>query len=187
MGIYHSGDITSAPRGASEFIDIDIAKASAKARYLAMNLYVYSGPDFSEHEVAFAGWMMRDAINNNEIFEPKTVKQRVSLTGDSRNAIPVIFDLKERKAIWTDLYTKGRNQYGGNNTHSNKPTTQRMLQGMLGMESMVSLFELLATHASVRSDGFADTREEADVVFGFGEADVSPFDITKINSEYVVG
>lgn len=185
LGTYHSGDITRAPNGASEFIDINIDQASSKHRYLVMNLYVYSGPDFGEHEVAFAGWMMRDAINSNEIFEPKTVEQRVSLTGDSRNAIPVIFDLKERKAIWVDLYTKGHLSCGGNNTHSNKPTTQRVLQGMLGLDSKVSLFELLATHASVRAEGFAKTREEADVVFGFG-GDVTPFDITTINSEYVV-
>lgn len=43
-GGHHSGDIIAAPKGASEFIDIDITKAAARgARYVAMAVNVYSG------------------------------------------------------------------------------------------------------------------------------------------------
>lgn len=187
FGAYHSGDIVQAPKGASEFIDIDLNQAfRAGARYVMMNVYVFAGGGFDEHKTCFVGWMGRDKPMSNEIYDPKTVVQKIDLTGESQNAIPVIFDLKERKVIWTDLYTTKRMRFGGNNVHSNKATTQRVLQGMLGLDSKLSLFELLSTHVTARSDGFAKSREEADVVYGF-EGDVTPFDITTINSDFVVG
>lgn len=182
---YHSGDITRAPKGASEFIDVDIAKAAKKAKYMVMNVYVFAGEGFDAHSTCFVGWMGRNKLNSNEIYDPKTVEQKIDLKGSSKNSIPVIFDLEKRQIIWTDLYTTRQMYFGGNNVHSNKPTTQRMLQGMITLDSKVSLYELLATHASARSDGIVETKEEADVVFGF-EGDVTPYDITTINSEYVV-
>ena len=72
---FHSGDITSAPNGASEFIDITIDGALKKgARYLTMNVLVYNGPTFDQHEECFAGWMMRSEPKSNEVFDAKTVE-----------------------------------------------------------------------------------------------------------------
>ena len=74
---YHSGDITSAPTGASEFIDLDILSAlKYGARYVVMNVIVYDGATFAEHSTCFAGWMTRNKPNSNEIYDPRTVQQK---------------------------------------------------------------------------------------------------------------
>ena len=188
----HSGDITSAPHGASEFIDINIEKALEKGRYVAMNVYVYSGPNFSEHETCFAGWMTRGKVNSNEIFEPKTVEQKIDVRSATRNVIPVLFDLKERKAIWTDISMNGKGfgqgnkqSMGGNNVVNNKATVEDMVEAFTSLDNKVTLGELFYLHGMTRGVMVVD-REEADFVFGLDdEADITPYDITDINADYL--
>lgn len=189
----HSGDITHAPNGAAEFIDITIDKAvKFGARYVAMNVLVYHGPSFKEHETVYAGWMTREKPNSNEIFDPKTVEQRVSLTSESRNAIPVLFDLVERKAIWVDLALKGRSGWDagprwrpGNNVESNRVTIQDNLESILNLDNKISLGELFRLHAEARGAELVETPDEADEVFSLDQG-VTPFQTSTINSEYVL-
>ena len=181
----HSGDITSAPNGASEFIDVTINGALKKgARYLTMNVLVYSGPTFSEHETCFAGWMMRSKPKSNEVFEPKTVTQKIDVRANSRNVIPVVFDLLTRKAIWTDISTSSSYFHGGNNVESNRASIQETLESVIDAKHKLSLYELFELHATARGETVS-TREEADTVFSL-DTGVTPFDVNLINSEYVV-
>ena len=189
----HSGDITRAPRGASEFIDVNIEKALEKGRYLAMHVLVYSGPTFAEHETCFAGWMTRNKVKSNEIFEPKTVQQKIDVRSATKNVIPVIFDLKERKAIWTDISTNGKrfNTEGdknwgrsGNNVENNKATIQDMVEAFVTLDNKISLGELFTLHANARGE-IVEDREDADIVFAMDDADITPYDITDINSDYL--
>lgn len=181
----HSGDITSAPNGASEFIDVTIDGALNKgARYLTMNVLVYSGPTFSEHETCFAGWMMRSKPKSNEVFDPKTVTQKIDLQANSRNAIPVVFDLLTRKAIWTDISTSSSHFHGGNNVQSNRASIQETLEAVIDAKHKLSLYELFKLHAAARGQ-IVNTREDADTIFSLNEG-VTPFDINLINSEYII-
>lgn len=181
---YHSGDITRAPDGASEFIDVDIASArDYGARYVAMNVIVYSGPAFEQHEECFAGWMTRSAPNSNEIYEPETVAQKIDIRTASRNVMPVVFDLHTGKAIWVDIAMKGSYWYGGNNIHSNRASIQEKLQAIVSSDHKLSLYELFSLHAAARGT-MAASPEEADTLFGLDEG-VTPYDINQINAEYV--
>lgn len=181
----HSGDITYAPNGASEFIDITIDQAAKSGvRYVVMNVYVYSGPNLSDHEKCYAGWMTREHPGSNEIYDPKTVEQKVDLTSSSRNAIPVVFDLVERKAIWCDLTAKGFTRFGGNNIESNKASTEQTLRAIVSASSKLSLYELFELHAEARGE-LVESREEADTVFSTTEG-VTPYDINTISSDYLV-
>ena len=185
----HSGDITYAPEGASEFIDINIEKAvAAGMRYVVMNVYVYSGPNFADHEECFAGWMTRSHVNSNEIYEPTTVEGKVDLTSNSRNAIPVVFDLVERKAIWTDLTTSSRYgnraRFGGNNVHAQKATTEQNLKAIATSANKVTLYELFELHGKARGKIVKDPAK-ADTVFSLHEG-ITPYDINTINAEFVV-
>lgn len=104
MGIKHSGDITSAPYGASEFIDVNIdalAKARPDVRYIAMAVNSYTGQAFNSI-VAKGGYMTRDG-KSGKTFEAKTVDQKYDITAGTKFAVPLIFDLIERKVIWLDL------------------------------------------------------------------------------------
>lgn len=194
---HHSGDITNAPRGASEFIDIDIASALAhnsNIRYVSMQVYVYSGPNFADHEECFAGWMTRNKPNSNEIYDPKTVQEKIDLRANSRNAMPVMFDLKTREAIWVDVTTPSRgvesafNKFGrsGNTVDASRATIQDMIEAFVSLDNKMTLGDLLELHALARGE-LVEDREEADFVVGYDEkADLTPFNVMEINSDYVV-
>ena len=181
---YHSGDITRAPKGASEFIDISVSQAQeAGARYVAMNVLVYSGPTFAEHKKCYAGWMMRSKPNSNEIYDPKTVEQRIDVRTPCRSVMPVIFDLVERKAIWVDLKITNNGLYGGNNIESNRASIQDKLKAIVRSDNKMTLYELFELHAIARGQLAAD-KEDADTVFSIDEG-IGPYDINKINAEFI--
>ncbi|WP_372368013.1 hypothetical protein [Candidatus Uabimicrobium sp. HlEnr_7] len=177
----HSGDIVDAPRGASEFIDITIDQAlSCGARYVVVNVYVYSGPYFSEHEECYVGWMTRKEIESKEIYSPKTVQQKVDLRSKSRNVVPCIFDLKERKMIWCDLVTK-RRFHKPNNIESNTATIEETIQAITNLNNKTNLQELFKLHALARGKLVDDIRE-ADIIFDINRA----YKITDINSCFII-
>jgi stress response protein SCP2 len=181
---YHSGDITNAKKGASEFVDINLPVAAKHARYLAMNVLVYRGSDFADHETCFVGWMMRAKPNSNEIYDPKTVQQKLDLTQTCRNVIPVVFDLQQRKAIWTDLPASQHGYSYTNNVENNYASIEQKLKAIVNSQHKLSLYELLELHAQARGEQ-VETRDEADMIFAF-DGTVTPFDVNTINAEYVV-
>lgn len=104
---YHSGDITSAPEGASEFIDINIDKALDNGiRYVVPTIYNYTQQQLDNIPEAFSGFMMRDKVNNGEIFEPSTIKHSYDLNNGATNNTPYIIDLKNREIVWLDTALK---------------------------------------------------------------------------------
>ena len=54
LGAVHSGDITEAPDGATEFIDLDLDKLAA--RYVIPQVNVYSGEGFDDIEECALTW-----------------------------------------------------------------------------------------------------------------------------------
>lgn len=183
----HSGDITYAPGpdGASEFIDITLDKLlEGGLRYIAMNVLVYSGPTFGEHERCFAGWMMRSNAGSGEIFEPRTVQGKCDLTVESKNAIPVIFDALTREAIWCDMATRRNTRRGGNNVESNRANIEDVTTSLMNLHNRATLWDLFMMHALGRGE-VTEVREEADTVFAW-DGDVTPFDINTINADYLV-
>ena len=183
----HSGDLVDAQHGGAEFIDVDIDKTLASGyRYAVMSVLVFSGPTFEEHKICYAGWMTRSKPSSNEIFDPKTVKQKIDLTCKSKKAIPVIFDLRERKAIWLDLST-GRgsdNLMVPNNVNTNKASLYDAVTAGMNLENKPTLFDLFDLHARARCKWITEDPEDADIKFGW-DGDVKPTDTTAILSEYL--
>lgn len=180
---YHSGDITRAPKGACEFIDIAINTASNKARYVAMNVLVFSGPTFAEHSICYAGWMTREKPRSNEVFEPASVKQKIDVRATCRNIIPVVFDLQERRAIWVDLATSSNAFHYANNVESNRASIEEKLKAIVESRNKLSLYELFELHAMARGELVTD-KEEAETIFGLNEG-IGPYDINAINADYI--
>lgn len=180
----HSGDIVDAPNGASEFIDITMDQAlEIGARYVAMNVLVYNGPTFAEHEKCYVGWMLREKPQSNEIYDAATVSQKIDLTAQSRNMVPAVFDLKERKVIYCDLSTSSRMHMGGNNVESNKASIEQTMKAIVKSENKVNLYQLFKLHAEARGQ-IVINKDDADTVFSLDEG-ITPYDLNVITSEYI--
>tara|TARA_Y100000034_G_scaffold136524_1_gene213581 strand:+ start:249 stop:2417 length:2169 start_codon:yes stop_codon:yes gene_type:complete len=189
----HSGDITNAPRGASEYIDVDLNKAKAMGvRYVSMNVFVYFGPTFSEHEECFAGFMTRQHPGSNEIYDPKTVELKVDITCSAKRVVPFVFDLETREAIWVDMVSKRQGEGdratkvsgAGNNVENNKASLVDILRAIVLQKNKVSLFELFKLHVHGRGE-LVESAEEADTVFSLKQG-ITPFSIDEINAKFIV-
>ena len=114
----HSGDITSAPNGACEFLDINIGNLRPQAAYVAMAVFSYMGQTFDTLQDSFAGFMCRDDKGNEgEVYEAPTVHTKFSLSTKSTSVCPLIFDVANKQVVWVDVtahcnYLTGAN-FGG--------------------------------------------------------------------------
>ena len=182
FGGHHSGDITDAPKGAAEFIDVDLSKMAGKGvRYVMMVVTSFTNQPFYELPECFAGWMAREKPNSGEIFEARTVQDKVDLASDTRYAIPVIFDLEGGEAIWCDLAL--RNYPTFNNIDNNLKGASLMLRSMLALNTP-NLYQLFCLHAEARGER-VDNREQASVTFSVDDGSVSAFDMEKISAEFL--
>lgn len=187
---YHSGDRTNGGPvdgiGVSEFLDVDIdSVVKYGARYVVYQVYNYTCQNFADLPHAMFGWMNREDVNSGEIYEPKTVEQKMDLTSQSTVCIPVIFDCVNREVIWCDmnLSLNGcHSYYGGNNVESNLTGVAATCYSMVNM-SKPNLYDLIDLH--IRARGLrVDNKEEADVIFDVEEG-ITPFDIDVFVGEYL--
>lgn len=166
---YHSGDITNGGSvngdGVAEFIDVEIdAVAKNAGRYIAFQVYSYTGQKFGELPNCRFGWMEREDVNSGEIFEPKTVEMKIDLTADSTVAIPVIFDCVESKFIWCDMNLQNVSYgYGGINLESNLKGVTATCYGLTHLNK-ANIFDLVTFNAVARGSVVTD-RNEADIIF----------------------
>jgi hypothetical protein len=126
----HSGDVTAAPDGASEFINLDLDKLGR--RCVIPQVYVYSGEVFSEVAENFFGFMTMAREQKGAPFEPRTVRARSALHGDGHTAMPLVFYRGEDGrwyAKWLHLYLRGRaSGWYGTRVEENR-VTSRLLTG----------------------------------------------------------
>ena len=182
MGGYHSGDITSAPEGASEFIDIEISKCLQQGiRYVMMSVNSYTNQPYCDLPICFAGFMTRQFPDSGEIYEPMTVENKFDLTANSRIAIPLILDLYEKKVIWTDLSLKG-NPSTNNNVHNNLSSATIINKSMTTL-AKPNLYDLLTLHVRARGEMTLDIKE-ANTIFATDKG-IKPSDIDVLVSEYL--
>ncbi len=179
---HHSGDITSAPKGASEFIDIDKKKAlSSGYGYIILSVYSYTEQPFNELPECFAGVMGRSKPNSGEIYDPRTVLNKFDLTANTKVCIPLIIDLVNNEMIWTDLGVTNQLQES-NNAFNNRSTMSLVAESMVKMNKP-TLYELFDLHATARGER-VDTKKEADTIFSVDKG-ITPFDTEKIISEFL--
>ncbi|MFJ2367198.1 TerD family protein [Pseudomonas sp. NPDC087697] len=104
FGGYHSGDIVDAPDGASEFIDLDLDVLVEKGiRYVVTSINSFTEQPYCDLPECFAGWMARADAASGEVFEPRSVFDRIDIASDTQICLPFVMDLQERRVIWADL------------------------------------------------------------------------------------
>ncbi len=141
IGCYHSGDIITAPNGASEFIDLNLKKASKVARYAVLINDVFSGDNFCDIPECYTGVMFREKAKSGEIFETQTVEAKFNLTQNSSSMnIAFLVDLHTMQLIWIDrqmYYTQcTKVAYGNTNI---VPLIKQALNNHISMYELVSL------------------------------------------------
>ena len=185
FGGCHSGDIVDAPQGAAEFIDMDLERTKAQGvRYIVMSINSFTMQSYCDLPECFAGWMSRMDANSGEIFEARSVRDKVDIASNTRVCLPAVFDLVEQRVIWMDLALKCPPFCGPrwNNVANNLSGVSLMLRAILGLRKP-TLHLLFRLHIEARGT-VAATREDADTVFSLDDG-LTPFDLDRISAEYL--
>lgn len=171
LDCYHSGDITSAPKGASEFIDLNIEKASKIARYAVICNNVFTCDKFSEIEECFSGVMFREKSNSGEIYEPSTVEHKFNLTQDSYGTnVAFLVDLHTKELIWIDQQLVSCQSSVCSYSESNN----LVLLIKQALRKQISMFDLIMLHSSRLN--FVEKEEAEFVVSDIDCAQLRPYD-----------
>ncbi|WP_261717648.1 hypothetical protein [Streptomyces sp. FZ201] len=150
----HSGDITEAPYGASEFINLRLG--AVRGAFVVPQVNIYSGEGFEEVEESFFGFMLREGEQKGRPFEPRTVRMKSELRGPGRVALPLAFlrgaDGRWR-AKWLHLYLHG--SPSANRVEGNRVSVATLLRGIVEREQLTVryLVELMAADAVTVWDG----------------------------------
>jgi hypothetical protein len=181
FGGVHSGDIVDAPDGASEFIDVSLKRLrKGGVRYVVMTLNSYTEQPFRDLPECFAGWMAREKPGSGEVYEPRTVQDRLDVTADTRIAVPLLVDVVEQKVVWCDLAL--RNTAGlWNNVEANKGGITMALRALVGIRKP-NLYDLFCLHARARGRRVSRPAD-ADTVFSVAEG--TPFRLEEIAADYL--
>lgn len=180
-GCYHSGDVVDAPNGAAEFIDLDAESIrAAGGRYVIASLNSFTSQAFCDLPECFAGWMARTCANSGEIFEPRTVQDKVDLSAKARMCLPVIFDLVGKKVIWADIALSTFPSW--NNVRNNLSGVSLMLRSMVQINKP-NLYELFELHVKARGTQ-VETQTQANTVFAL-DAGIGPYDLDVIRADFL--
>lgn len=153
----HSGDITSAPDGATEFINLRLGEI--KQEVIIPQVLVYSGEGFEEVAESFFGFMTLNDAQRGAPFEPSTVRMKSELRGAGRISLPVAF-VRGRggtwAATWLHLFMRGRPSF--NMVEGNLSTSSQLVRGIverdyLRMDYLTTLMGANAETVSVYDGG----------------------------------
>ncbi|QXI52512.1 TerD family protein [Pseudomonas alvandae] len=181
FGGYHSGDIVDAPHGASEFIDLDVDALLEKGiRYVVTSINSYTEQPYCDLPECFAGWMARADVGSGEVFEPRSVIDRLDIASDTQICLPFVMDLQERRVIWADLGLTSSPRW--NNVQNNLSGISLMLRALVHTPrpDLETLFDL---HVRARGERVASP-EQAQAVFSPHQG-VTPFDTDLIRAEFL--
>ncbi|WP_217213597.1 TerD family protein [Streptomyces sp. AC550_RSS872] len=150
----HSGDVTEAPDGASEFINLRLD--AVRGTFIVPQVNLYSGEGFEEVEESFFGFMLRDGEQRGLPFEPRTVRMKSELRGPGRVALPLAFQRGKDgrwRAKWLHLYLKGHPST--NRVEGNRVSVATLLRGIVEREQLTVryLTELMDATATTLWDG----------------------------------
>lgn len=174
----HSGDITDAPNGAAEFIDLRIGELN-DVKYVVIGLNSYLGIPFEMFNCYF-GWMRRDKLGEEgEIFEPSTVEGRIDIISDKINNIPVIINLETNTIYFADFDTT----LSEITIDGIGPVFKPLIDSIENI-NQISMYDLFKYHIDGSHAVLVDNKEDAELVIG-KDGDITPFDITTIMGEYM--
>ncbi|MEU1318600.1 TerD family protein [Streptomyces tibetensis] len=139
VGGRHSGDVTEAPDGASEFIDLSLDRV--RSTYIVPQVNVYAGEGFEDVEESFFGFMLREGEQKGRPFEPRTVRMKSELRGVGRVALPLVFQRGDDgtwRAKWLHLYLKGISE--ANRVEDNQVSVSKVVRALVEREQLTTRY-----------------------------------------------
>ncbi|MEW2179201.1 hypothetical protein AB0890_23065 [Streptomyces sp. NPDC005406] len=133
VGGEHSGDVTEAPDGASEFISLSLDRV--RSTCIVPQVNIFSGEGFEQVEESFFGFMLRDGEQKGRPFEPRTVRMKSELRGTGRVALPLVFRREDDgrwHAKWLHLYLKGISS--ANRVEQNQMSVSKVVRAVVERE-----------------------------------------------------
>lgn len=133
VGGRHSGDVTEAPDGASEFIDLSLDRV--RGTFIVPQVNIFAGEGFERVEESFFGFMLRDGEQKGRPFEARTVRMKSELRGAGRVALPLVFrrgDDGRWRAKWLHLYLKGISS--ANRVEENQMSVSKVVRAVVTRE-----------------------------------------------------
>ncbi|MBP9819549.1 TerD family protein [Candidatus Woesebacteria bacterium] len=131
-GCVHSGDLTTAPNGATEFIEVDLNRLPNRCKYIVPMVLVFRGENFQEVEESLFGYMELEPEQRGKPFEPRTVRTKCDMRGEGKVAMPLAFSRLEDgswEVTWLHLYQTGNAEF--NMVEQNRLTLNLLVKGML--------------------------------------------------------
>ncbi|RKR92214.1 hypothetical protein BDK92_6649 [Micromonospora pisi] len=127
-GVVHSGDVTDAANGATEFIDVPL---TAHGHYVVPQVNIYAGESFDEVAESMFGYQTRTRDQLGAPFDARTVRARSHLRGEGRVALPMVFARSEHgwQAVWLHLYLRGTPSF--NRVEENTFTTADRVRALM--------------------------------------------------------
>lgn len=173
----HSGDFTAAPApsGATEYLDLDLPRlADAGVRFVVPAVLSYNNVPFDELPDAFAGFMAVEG-KGRAVYDPRTVRQRFDLAGDAALRVPMIVDLRTRRAWWTDITLATGD--GNHDVWRYRKQLGRMGNDLLDTFQpcgRATLWDLACWAAAARTAGPVYVRGRGHVLWGYRRAADEP-------------
>ena len=168
-GFAFSGDITNAPEGALEYIDVfDLERLKKKGnRYILMQIRSYNGYTFEEINSVYAGVMELTSIEAKEKknMYSTAITEGFQIVSSERTTNTILVDLKNYEYIWLDMnmdsYKLDIFQNALN--YEEIPYLNDMLR-YFSRKQYITMYDLLKLNADVRGVLTKD-KKEADVIF----------------------
>ena len=168
-GFAFSGDITNAPEGALEYIDVfDLERLKKKEnRYILMQIRSYNGYTFEEINSVYAGVMELTSIEAKEKknMYSTAITEGFQIVSSERTTNTILVDLKKFEYIWLDMnmdsYKLDIFQNALN--YEEIPYLNDMLR-YFSRKQYVTMYDLLKLNADVRGI-LTKNKKEADVIF----------------------
>lgn len=158
----HSGDFTSAPDGATEFVDINLDKLKSRnARYVVMYVNVFSYQSLDSFD-AFCGVMCSDDGVFDKTYDPLKVVDRFDLTCDARAVLALIYDIENKTMLWADMPSHNMT---GSNIGSQMSTIENQFNYIMNINaSFMKMYDYFDLFAKSNDMIVTDDAESADVV-----------------------
>lgn len=165
----HSGDVQSAPAGASEFIDFSpTSLTETGARYVVASVIAYKGGSFDNYP-CFAGFMERDEKRSGLRYEPESVTLKFDIRSKATSHMPLIFDLKTEEVVFSDIAASQKSFL----TMSDNRRFASLAQAVLDLpQRKLTAYDVLERHTQIRGRQ-VESPALAETVFAAGDIDLN--------------